>query len=159
MPTYQNQQSLPKEKLKVNTIIHLALLVGQLLFAIVAFSITENKGINVKYTGDPFLFVVPFMAISCFVLSTFMYKQQLALAVNKETVSDKLMAYQTAMIVRCALLQGSSLFGIVTYLISGNLFFLLISAAIILYFITIRPTKDSVATDLNLSYDEKAELD
>jgi hypothetical protein len=124
----------------------------------VAYSITANKGLNLTYTGDPLLFVVPFMAISCFVLSIFMYKQQLNLATNKDSASNKLVAYQTAMIVRCALLEGPSLFGIVSYLITGNLFFLIISGLIILYFISIRPTKDAVANDLNFSYDEMTEL-
>jgi len=42
---------------------------------------------------------------------------------------------------------------------SGNLFFLFIMALIVVYFITLRPTKDKVVADLNLDYNEKAELD
>jgi len=63
------------------------------------------------------------------------------------------------MIVRLALLEGSSLFGIVVYQLTSNLLYLAISGIIILFFIIIRPTRDKIETDLNLDYRDKAELD
>jgi len=91
-------------------------------------------------------------------MSNFMFKKQLDLAVAKSSLNEKLGGYQTALIIRFALLEGPSLFGIVSYLLSGNLLFLAISGLIILYFITIRPTRDKVETDLNLDYQEKTEM-
>lgn len=68
------------------------------------------------------------------------------------------MAYQSATIVRLALLEGPSLFGIVGFLLTGNLIFLGISGALIACFIYQRPTRQKIEDDLNLSYEEKAEL-
>jgi hypothetical protein len=44
-------------------------------------------------------------------------------------------------------------------MLTGNLIFLGISGAIIAYFIYLRPTKQKTEDDLNLGYEEKAELD
>lgn len=60
------------------------------------------------------------------------------------------------MIVRFALCEGPALFGIVVTGITHNLFYLLMSAIIVLYMLLIlRPTKDRVETDLNLNFEEK----
>ncbi len=161
MANYQTQsQQSPKAILKTLPIIHIALLLGQVLFCIVVFAIQkQTPKFDISNTADPFLFVVPVMAIACFAISNFLFRQQLTIAAGKPTVAQKIQTYQAASIVRFAPLEGASLFGIVTYMLTGNLLFISISGLIILYFIFIRPTKDKIVTGLNLDYQEKAELD
>jgi hypothetical protein len=98
------------------------------------------------------------VALSSFIASNFIFKQLLNNIAQKNTLREKLMAYQSALIVRYALLEGASLFGIVCYLLTGNLLFLLISGGLVLYFVTIRPTKSSIQNDLNLSYEDQTEF-
>lgn len=148
----------PQSYLKVIYIIHLALLAGQVMFAIVAFIQVGKTQIDIKNSNDPFLFVVPILAIGGFIVSNLMFRQQLNSSINKDSLKDKLMGYQTALIIRFALLEGPSLFGIVTYLITGNFLFLIISGLLVLYFISIRPTRVKIENDLNLTYEEKAEF-
>ena len=155
----QNLPQTPKTFVRTITIIHLAMLLGQVLFVVVAYSITKSTTIDIKNTKDPFLFVVPIMAIGCFIASVFVFKSQINVAANKPTLKGKLMAYQTALIIQVALLQGASLFGIVVYEITRNFFYLLISILIILYFIIIRPTKDKITENLNLDYEDKMAFD
>ncbi|SDT54711.1 hypothetical protein SAMN05216490_3982 [Mucilaginibacter mallensis] len=155
----QNLPQTPKTFLRTITIIHLALLVGQVIFSVLVFTITKSTFIDLTNTKDPFLFVAPILAVACFIASNFMYKLRLSEAINKPTLKGKLMGYQAALIIRCALLEGPSLFGIVTYMVTRNFLFLLISGLIILYFITIRPTKDKIANDLNLDYEDKMQFD
>ena len=69
------------------------------------------------------------------------------------------MAYQTALIIRCAFSEGASLLGIVAFLITGNLVYLLLTGLNIIYFIWIRPTKQKIEDELNLGYEEKADLE
>ena len=133
--------------------------IGQLLFGLAALSITPQKGIDVSNTKDVFLFVVPIMAVGCFALSAFLFKKNLSIAVNKATLKEKLMAYQTAFIVRFAPLEGASLFGIVCFMQTGNLLFIIISGLLALYFLSLRPTKDKIENDLNLSYEDKMLFD
>lgn len=155
----QNLLQTPKTFLRTITIIHLAMLLGQALFAIVVFSLIKNTGIDLKDTKDPFLFVVPIMAIGCFTASVFVFKSKINEAANKPTLKGKLMAYQAAFIIQVALLQGASLFGIVVYDVTRNFLYLLISMVIILYFIMIRPTKEKITDSLNLDYEEKMQFD
>ena len=160
MNRYQSFRQSPKDALKTTKIIHFALLTGQAMFAAVAYSI-GNKQISFvtkDSKNDIFLYLVPIFAIGGFVAGNFISKKILANFQNKETLSEKLAGYQTALIVKCALLEGASLMGIVAFLLTNNWLFLLISIAIMLYFFTLKPTADKVADDLQLNYDEKVEL-
>ena len=147
----------PQSYLKLISIIHIAMFIGQLLFSLAVLSITPQKGIDV--TNTVFLFVVPAVAIGCFALSAFLFKTNLNIAVNKVTLKEKLMLYQSALITRFAPLEGASLFGIVTYMQTGNLLFIIISGLLALYFLSLRPTKDKIENDLNLSYEDKMLFD
>jgi len=158
MPTYQNFNQSPQGFLKTVTIIHAALTFGQVMFGVLAFAESGKTGIDVKNTNNPFLYVVPLLALIGFIASNFLFKQLLNNVGLKNTLREKLMVYQTALIVRYALLEGASLFAIVCYLLTGNLLFLLISGAIVLYFIIIRPTKQGTQNDLNLSYEDQMEF-
>lgn len=133
--------------------------IGQLLFGLAALSITPQKGVDITNTKDVFLFVVPIVAIGSFALSAFLFKTNLNTAVNKATLKEKLTIYQSALITRFAPLEGVSLLGIVTYMQTGNLLFIIISALTALYFLSLRPTKDKIENDLNLSYEDKILFD
>ena len=90
MAYYQTQPQSPKTILKTLPIIHIALLLGQVLFCIVVFTTQkQTPKFDISNTADPFLFVVPVMAIICFATSTFLFKQQLTVASGKPTVAQK----------------------------------------------------------------------
>ena len=153
-PVSQNAKGI----LKSLKIVHLALLSGQLMFVFVTISISKNPSFNMKSANDPFFIVAPLLAASCFLIGNVLFKKMVGNLQNKPTLFDKLTGYQSAFIVKCALLEGSSLFAIVVFMLTNNWFFLLISACIIVYFITLRPGTEKVADDLQLNYDEKLEL-
>ncbi|MGZ3756913.1 MAG: hypothetical protein ACXVAY_04760 [Mucilaginibacter sp.] len=156
MPDYsRNPNQTPQSYLKVISIIHLALFAGQTMFAIVAFFLVGKTQIDIKNNNDPLLFLVPILAIGGFIASNLMFKQQLNSSTNRDALKDKLMGYQTELIIRFALLEAPSLFGIGSYLLTGNFLFLIISGLLMLYFISIRPTRVKIENDLNLTYDEK----
>jgi len=98
------------------------------------------------------------LALGGFAAGNILFKKQLQKITPERTLSQKIASYQTAFIIRMALLEGASLFSIVAYMLGGNLFFLAVFCVILLCFIFIRPTKDKTANDLNLDYNEKAEL-
>lgn len=160
MNNYQSIRQSPRNALKTTKLIHLALLAGQVMFAIVAFSISNKQlsFVTKDKENDIFLYLVPLFAIGGFVVGNFIAKKILASFMNKETLTEKLAGYQTALIVKCALLESASLMGIVAFLLTNNWIFLLIAIAIMFYFFTLHPTVDKVTDDLQLSYEEKAEL-
>jgi hypothetical protein len=159
---YQNKpQITPTTFVKTNQIIHLALLIGQLMFAVVTYVITSSKGI-INFTfinNDPFTYVAILLAMGGFFLGNFLFRQELNNASEKNSLREKLMSYQAGLIKKLAPMEGASLFSIVIFMLTGNLFFLVITGLVILYFITLRPTKEMIGNDLNLSYDEKMQMD
>lgn len=147
-----------KAYLKLLVIIHLALAFAQTVFAAVSFAQHQKTKMIVDPAND-FMFI-PFIATlaMAFFMGPFLYKKLLGQATGKP-LAVKLNQFKSAIIVRYALLEGASMFGIVIYFLSGNFFYLLISGLIIVYFFTLRPTKEKIEKDLNLDYKEKEEFD
>ncbi|AYL96923.1 hypothetical protein [Mucilaginibacter celer] len=141
---------------KTTIIIHLALTAGQILFAVVTFLIPKKPATG--HSNDMLIFIVPTLAVSCFAAGHLLFKKLLSNINSQSPLKAKLISYQSATIIRLALLEGPSLFAIVSFLITGNMVFIGIAGLIILYFIYLRPTRQKIEDDLNLGYDEKAEL-
>ena len=155
----QNAAPDPKNFVKTNVIIHFALLVGQVLFGIAVFFITQNPVVDLHPVNDVFIYVAPFMIVFTIVLGTFLYNQQLKKVTEKTTIKEKLSLYQTAFIIRDAMSEGASLFCIVCVMNTGNLVYLIAAGINIIYFIWIRPTKAKIEDSLNLDYNEKAAME
>jgi hypothetical protein len=158
---YNNRNSIPKPQtfLKTITIIFSALVIGQVLFGVVAFFDTPNKGVILTPGNDPFFYIAPALAVSGCILGMFLFKQQVAKLEDKQTLVEKLGIYQTALITRYACSEGPSLFAIVCYLLTGNLYYLIIAGLNVIYFIWMRPTQFRLEDDLNLSYEDKMAME
>jgi len=136
---------------KTLAIIHLALVIGQILFAVICVMLIEKTEIILNDTSDIFLFLVPAFAVFGLIASNLVFKKMLDQLNQKNNPADKLAAYRSAFIIRCALLEAPSLLGIVAYYLQGNFLYIFISGFIILFFITIRPTKEKIEIDLNIA--------
>lgn len=149
----------PKNFIKTTMIIHLALLMGQVLFAVVTCFIAPNAVLDLKPTNDVLFYIAPALVVATMFLGSFLFKQQLSKLDAGATLQGKLVVYQTALIIRCAMSEGASLFCIVCALNTGNLFYLVVAGINIIYFIWIRPTKAKIEDSLNLDYNEKAAME
>lgn len=155
----ENNQSIaftPKSFIKTITIIHLALIMGLLLFSGVSYTLVETNVLSFDFENDIFSLIVPVFAIGGAFASNFIYTKKINELTSLESLKDKVMGYQTACIIRFALLEGPALLGIVYYMQTGNLLFLIIAGALIVYFVTLRPTKEKIETDLNFSFEQKS---
>ncbi|MFD0765366.1 hypothetical protein ACFQZI_10925 [Mucilaginibacter lutimaris] len=155
----QPSQANSKPSFKVIKIIHLALLAGQCLFAVVTIFLNNTRNGFDTSKDKEFLLIAIVLTVGGFFVGNLLYKQVSGVSAKKATFAEKFTTYQSALIIRYALLEGPSLFCIVCYFLTANLIFLLISGAIIIYFITLKPKADTIAEDLNLSYEEKAGLE
>jgi Na+/glutamate symporter len=157
--------SSPKNALKTITIIHAALLAGQLLFLVMTFVvITKPIGLDFANSNhDPQFYVALILGVVCLNVGTMIFKQQInrfntEADQKRATLSEKMRAYQSALIVRYALLEGPSLFCIISFLTSGNLFYLIISGLLIIFMLMLRPTVQTAERNLQLTYEEMQEL-
>jgi hypothetical protein len=154
MAANPNMPQTPAGYLKTTATVHFALIVGQSLFAVLSVFLSKKIMINVRNIHDPLLYVVPVFALSGSVLGNILFRNKVNNIYATDTLKSKLAAYQSAMIIRFALLEGPSLFAIGAFLLSGELFYLLVSVVLIGYFIYLKPTKERVENDVKLSYQE-----
>lgn len=153
-----NYRPTPESFLKSISIIHLALLAGQVIFCIAAYAQSGKIYFGIHNMDSIFIYIVPLVAIGGFVVGYLAFKKQLAGIRNKTSLGEKIIAYQTALIIRYALLEGPSLLAIVIYMQYGNLFFLGIAGLLMLHFLFLRPTMEKVENDLDLNFTERIEF-
>lgn len=153
-----NNRPTPEGFLRSLSVIHLALLAGQVIFGIVAYAQSKKIYFGIHNMDSVFMYIVPLVAIGGFMGGYLMFKKQLTVIRSKSSLGEKVIAYQTALIVRYALLEGPSLLAIVIYMQDGNLFFLGIAGLMILYFLSLRPTMEKVENDLDLNFNERIEF-
>lgn len=143
----------PEGTLKTLAFTHVVLLAFQMLFAIVAFARTSRMYFGVMNMNEQFVFIVPVLALGGFLGGYLIFKKQKYLLREKENLEEKLTGYQSVLITRFILIQGPAVFAIVAYILSGNIFFLMITGVMSVYFIFLRPKRDKIEHDLRFSFD------
>lgn len=139
-----------KTFLRTYNLIHLALVAGVFVSGFLIYMKTKVQELNLSYSGDVMFFVVPIMAISGIVAGNFLYAKNIKKLDSKTTLLEKLNGFQTAAIIRYALLEGPALLGIVAFINDGNQYFLIISLNLLAWLIAQRPTRDKVERELKL---------
>lgn len=150
-----NDNAIPGSYIKTISIIHFALIAGQVIFALAAFSVTKNVHFDKRSTGDPLFLVVPAVYFCSIFAGRFIFQKLTASLEGKATLKEKLDGYQTALIVRDALFEAPSLFAIVAFLTSGNLFYFIYTGFAVASMISLRPTREKIEDELKLSFEEK----
>ena len=141
-------------------IIFLGLISGQILFGL--FSLFLNQMEDWKPVAaelmQVLMYVVPAFVIGGYLGGKILFKRSMKAAQNKAGLSEKLAEYRSACIVRYALLEGPSMLALISYLITGEISFLVMAAFIIAIFLTIIPTPQKAATDLELNLTDEQKL-
>ncbi len=94
-----------------------------------------------------------------FFLSNFLFKSQLNSISENAELKEKLIKYQSASIIKYAVLEGVALFSIVIYTSTNNFLYLLIASGLLLYLILQRPTSSKIISDLDLKGNEKQDFE
>ena len=144
----KNAPQTPDSILESLSIIHIALLAGQVLFALVAFARSSNIYFGVMNMNDQFAFIIPVLTIGGFASGYLIFNKSIEQLIKKEDFYEKLLGYQSALISRFALIEAPSLLSVAAYMVSGNIFFIFISAGLMIYFVFLRPTRDKIQSDL-----------
>src|SRR5690554_3198676 len=146
----ETYQFTPSSFLRIITIIHFVLMFGVVAFGGILYLLSYNPTLNWNETGEVFFYAVPILAVVCVLFGNILYKSRLDKLSEMSDLKNKLMGFQTASIIKYALLEGASLFSLVAFLLTNNLLYLIIAGALVVYNIFQRPTKERVINDLNL---------
>ncbi len=160
----RTQSQTSKEYFTVLTILHAAMLIGQLFFmSVVYFLVSSDEGIISNPDDENFTFILQVIAtvlvIGGMAVSQLLGKSRLKIIRNRKSLSEKLKDYRAILILKYALLEGPALTTLVFFLLTGKMYFLLLVLPLILVFFLERPSKYKVVSDLALKKDERLLLD
>ena len=147
-------------KLKIMQVIHTAFCAAITGFAIVALIMRKERiHLDISFSGnDPYFPLFPILAVISVAVGFFMFNKQIRSLDPMLTGDDKIAAYQTAFIVRCAFIEAPALLNVVAFLIYGNLVYLIVMAVILVVFILTRPTKQHVIDTTGLQFPDTEKL-
>jgi ABC-type multidrug transport system permease subunit len=148
----------PKTFVRTLTIMHLAFFGSILGFAIISYVLVKNHLLDFETIDLTFLIILLSLSIFGIVGGTIIKKNVLQTSKSKKSLREKLGIYQTATLIRYATIEGPALFAIVAYIITEQFIFLLIGSALLLYFLSLRPNKSKIATELQLNREHQMEF-
>lgn len=130
------------EKIKALQIIHLGICAGTIIAYYIIGDLTlESLNIPPIDSSSIVYLIIPVLAI---VLSSILFKTQLKQINPKLKLEDKLPIYQTASIMRWAVLEGAAFLILIL-----KPEFILFGILLILYLIFLRPTEERITNDLS----------
>lgn len=145
-----------KNDFKNLQIIFLALLIGQIAFAIIAnFMITD---ITITDTGA-LIYLVPAVMIVGIVAGNYIFNSNLKkIIANENSVEDKFGEYRKNSIVRWAMMEMGNLLAIVAALIEGKTLYFALFAVGLIFFAMTRPNIEDFSRQFDLSVEEENKL-
>lgn len=146
----------PKEHFKVTLMLFTAMLGGIFIFAMIALYLNYGK-VEPEQDITLFLTIAIALAVNALFAGDLVAKKIVKKALNG-TFHEKMDAYRSATIIKLALLEGTALFSIVTYLLTANLMLLIVAALMAVVFRYHRPTPVRVAKTMQLKKDEAIQL-
>ncbi len=79
--------------------------------------------------------------------------------IKRNSLSKKVIHYQQTCMVRYAILDVATVFSAIAFMLSRNVFYLVISLLLLLYLIKLRPTKGKLVEDLVLSKEDRLQFE
>jgi hypothetical protein len=149
-----------KSVLTALNMIYFSLISMMGLFALIVLYITASGEI----TPDPQLTLIfRYVLFALLPIGVgagyFIFKQWMQAIHSSLSLREKLMKYQTAVLIRSGCFEMPGLFGAVAALITGDISFLLFTAIVIVLFLLLRPSVYTITTDMNLTQRERTILE
>jgi len=149
-------KTTPRNFIKTLSIVHFAMVLGPLLTGVIFYMNTEL--ITNGTQNDIFIYVFPLIALGGIFASKFLFNLFIKNLKNHETLQAKLAGYQTASLIKFALIEGPAFLNIVWFSQTGNLLYLTIGGVLILFLFMQRPKAEKIETELELNSEHKRQF-
>jgi len=131
--------------------LHIALLGGMTLFALVAtFLIKDKWHFNFSDLSDIFLIVVPILTIVTTLGGFYMRKIKFKEALESSSEEEALMVYRSGSLIRYALAEGTGMFAIVAMLLTANAAYLIFVGLMAFCLLSLRPSRVRMDRELDM---------
>jgi hypothetical protein len=149
-----------KHYFQTMNLVYYMQVVSLLLFGIVVmFLIMRGNKSDAPAADAQWVYVLPIVLIVALATSYFLFRALVSKIEPSLKLQDKLPKYSSAVIVRSALLELPGLFSAIVAYMTFEIFYLGATALILLAMMIMRPSRQSVTEDINLSQKERALLD
>ena len=145
--------------LKALSVIHRALMMGQILFASVCIYLIYSKLVLPLANDLDKILQVVTLALTAggiFAGMSFFKKKLMQIREMQTGAKEKFNLYRSACIIQWALLEGPSIFCIICFFLTGNYAFLALVLIVVILFAMTAPSKVKILLQLQIS---EAELD
>tara|TARA_R110002073_G_scaffold108336_5_gene243506 strand:+ start:87283 stop:87693 length:411 start_codon:yes stop_codon:yes gene_type:complete len=132
-----------KEQIKTIQIIHLALTLGLVLAYYFLAEIDSLEDLIIFPAIDKNSIVYLLIPFVAYIFSNFMFKNMLSKIDTKLKIEENLGAYQTASLVRWAILEGAAFI-----IITNKPDFILFGVLLIVYLAILRPSENNITSHL-----------
>ncbi len=147
------------EALKSSRIIHLGLTIGPVIFGILALYINLTNPAAKPNESNEILLYLPIVAAAIALPASIVVFKSYLKQGSPQTLREKLSVFHTASLIRLAILEMAGLMSAVISLVTGNLMILGVLGLIAVYMATLRPTILKITEVMNLSPEERIELE
>ncbi|WP_149275947.1 hypothetical protein [Pareuzebyella sediminis] len=148
----------PKNFLKTLALLHLALCLGLVTFALGTF--WKNGSFQADLNdGNMLIYLVPVLGATAYFLSQYIYGNLIRQIGPDDPLSAKLKKFMTAAIIKYAVLEGASFLAFLSYFFSGNAMFFVIGLFLLIYLYFQKPSKTKVVNQLPLTFAEQKLFD
>lgn len=149
-----------KSYFKSLSILFYAMAAGQLIFAIIAFYLRGQgeMGAEDPELGQLFLIVGAGLILATQIASRFISNKRLE-SIRKLELRSKMTQYRGLFILRLAMLEGPALFFLVTYLVTGYLWLLVLGMGMLILFLSYYPSINKVVNELELDASERKQIE
>jgi hypothetical protein len=142
--------------------IHMALLAGMIIFAIVSL-ILDQQGYTAGLDGSferTFQVVCVLVSLSCLLIGFNLFKRKIMAARSSTAPGEtKMVLYRTACIVWWAMIEGPGILATMGYLLTGNFAFMALAIFHVVILGVFMPRKQNIIVLLNLNGTEVAKLE
>ncbi len=149
-----------KSILSALNLIYFSLIMMMTLFGVIVFFLNTSGAVSSDPELTQMLQYLLFGILPAGLgAGYFIFKQWMTSISPALSLRDKLMKYQTAVLIRSACFEMPGLVGAVAALITGANSFLLFTAIVLVLFLLVRPSVYTITSDLNLTQVERTILE
>ena len=142
------------ELLKNLSKIHVSMLIGQIILILICFNFPAQQ---TSFEGGVFVF--PLFFAAAFGVPFLLQMQALKKAKMEINLKEKILSYRAVLIMRFAMIEAPFLFSIVINFVTGEKMLVALSIALSVYFYTLKPSRERIVKDLQLTSQEELDLD
>ena len=142
----ENSQD-PKKFFSSLQLLKRSLIVGQILFALIAVFIQKSFVLSIDFQNDVWIILVVVYSLSALMGSQILYRSLMQKTHQAMDTFIKLEKFRMAYILRMAIIESASIMAIVVYIISNNFFHLFIAAFLIINMFAFNPNIERFVHD------------